>query len=67
MNILKLHYNCSYLFKILFIYLIKRKREREHEQGGEAEGEANSLLNREPDRGLHPRPLGSRPELKIDA
>ena len=40
-----------------FIYL----KEREHEQGrgAEREGEADSLLSREPDARLYPRILGS--------
>ena len=40
-------------------------REREHMGGvAEGEGEADSQLSREPDLGLHPRTLGSRPEPK---
>jgi len=34
-------------------------REREHKQGVGAEGEAVSLLSREPDVGLNPRTPGS--------
>jgi len=34
--------------------------------GGVGEGEAGFPLSREPDAGLHPRTLGSRPELKAD-
>lgn len=34
------------------------KREKDHEQGGWAEEEADSLLSRESDAGLHPRTLG---------
>jgi len=30
-----------------------------HKQGGDAEGEADSPLSREPDLGLNPRTLGS--------
>ena len=48
--------------KISFIYL------REHEQGGRAEGEgkAHSPLSREPNVGLDPRILRSRPRPKVD-
>ena len=44
----------SFFFKSLFIYLIKR----EQEQGGgaEGEGEADSLMSRDPDMGLDPGP-----------
>jgi len=35
--------------------------------GGGAEGEAESLRSREPDMGLDPRILGSRPKPKADA
>ena len=51
----------NFLKKILFIFL--RESEKEHEWGGEAkgdrEGEADSLLSREPDLCLHPGTLGS--------
>ena len=48
----------SLFLKILFIYLTEYKRAQ---AGGaaEGEGEAGSLLSREPDAGLHPRTLGS--------
>ena len=49
-------------FKKDFIYLFEREREREsmsREGGAEREGEADSLLSREPDVGLDPRTLGS--------
>jgi len=36
-------------------------------QRGRGEGEADSLLSKEPDRGLDPRTLRSSPELKADA
>ena len=45
------------------------ERERESAQAGEraeGEGEAESLLSREPNARLHPRTLGSLPELKAD-
>ena len=35
--------------------------------GAEGEGEADSLLSREPNIGLGPRTVRSRPELKADA
>ena len=45
----------------------EREREKEHTQEEqEAEGEAGSPLSREPNSGIHPRMLGSRPELKAD-
>ena len=44
--------------KILFIYLTKREH-KQGEQQAEGEGEAGSLLTREPDVGLEPRTLGS--------
>ena len=34
---------------------------------GEGEGEAGSLLSREPNAGLYPRTPGSRPEPEADA
>jgi len=43
-------------------------RERAHKQGErQAEGEADSMLSREPNAGLDPRTPGSRPELKAEA
>ena len=53
----------------LFIYLTERERQpgREGTQsGGVAEEEAGSKQSREPDVGLDPKALGSRPELKAD-
>ena len=54
-----------YLHKFLedFTYL----RERDHKQWGGVEGEADSLLSREPEMGLHPRTPGSSPGPKTDA
>ena len=47
----------------LFIYF----RESKHKWGGaEGEKEADSLLSREPNVGLHPETLRSCPELKAD-
>jgi len=50
-----------------FIYLTQRGERERAQAGGEAEGEAGSLLSKEPDVGLDPRTLGSRPEPKADA
>ena len=67
-----------YFFVVLFYFLIflllffKRfylfiERERAQAWGEvEGEGEADSLLSREPDTGLDPRTPGSRPEPKVD-
>jgi len=44
--------------------LAERERAQAEETG---EGEAVSPLSREPDAGLDPRTLGSRPEPKADA
>ena len=62
----------SVLFlKKYFVYL--RERERAHEQkreragtGVEGKGEADFLLNREPDAELDPRTPGSGPQQKAD-
>ena len=48
----------SFFLKILFSYLTE-KEHKQGEQKAEREGEADSLLSREPDAGLHPRVLGS--------
>jgi len=53
----------KFLFSLRF-YLFERKSThagaRQHEQRkGEAEGEADSPLSRQPDMGLNPRTLGS--------
>ena len=48
----------SFLKKIyLFIYLFERESERKHEKREGAEGEEDSLMNREPSTGLAPRTL----------
>ena len=52
----------KYIFKD-FIYLYERERQR-MEGGTEEEGQADSQLSVEPDKGLDPRTLRSRPELK---
>lgn len=44
-----------------------RESEREHKQEVGAEGEADSLLSREPDKGFTLRTPGSWPEPKEDA
>jgi len=60
---------CLTVFRIFFFssvfckilkrfYLFDTEREREHKQA-EREGEAGSLLSKEPDVGLSPRTLGS--------
>ena len=54
-----LHQSVDYNFLKRF-YLFKRERMRENTSGREeVEGEADSLLSREPDVGLDPRTLGS--------
>ena len=57
-----------------FMYLFEGERvcacKREQEEWGaaaEAEGDADSLLSREPNAGFYLRTLGSRPRLKADA
>ena len=52
-----------YIFKDSFIYLTQWEHKQREKQ---AEGEADSLLSREPDVGLDPRTLQSWPELKAD-
>ena len=50
----------KHLFFKDFIDLFVTERERAHKQGEwQAEGEAGSLLSREPDEGLDLRTLGS--------
>lgn len=52
-----------YLFFLINLIIC----ESEHKQGEQqAEGEAVSLLSKEPDTGLNARTLGSLPELKAD-
>ena len=47
-------------FKKYFIYLFDREsKHRQTEQQAEGEGEADSLLSREPNAGLDPRTPGS--------
>jgi len=63
----EIRYLCTFprsffFFKILFIHLTQKERERQRIQArgvAEGEGEADSLLSREPDVGLHPRTLKS--------
>ena len=52
------HMSCIsfYFLKILFIYLTDRDH-KQAERQAEREGEAGSLLSREPDVGLDPRTL----------
>ena len=57
-----------FIFKKDFIYLFVRESEhRQTEWQAEAEGEAGSLLRKEPDVGLDSRTPGSRPEPKAAA
>ena len=60
---------CFVLFlNILFIYLTEREREgTSRERQAERQREAVSLLSREPDVGLDPRTLRSRPGPKAEA
>ena len=54
--------------KILFIYLTERETVREGTQaGGVGEEEAGFPPNGEPDAGLDPTSLGSRPKPKAEA
>ena len=56
-----------YVLKILSIYFKESKSERVQARGtAEEEGEADSLLSSEPNVGLDPRTLGSRPQPKAD-
>ena len=48
-----------FFLKILFIYLREREGRRVQTSRGEADGEADSVLGREPDVGLDPRTLRS--------
>jgi len=58
----------DFFFKISFIYLRQTDRERAQAEGvAEAEREADSPLIREPNAGLDPKTLGSRPEPKAAA
>ena len=55
---------CFVLFlKIIYLFIYQRQWAQAEWQA-EAEGEAGSLLSKEPDVGLDPRTLGSWPELK---
>ena len=57
-------YSFLLLFGNLFIYLFDRNKAQ---TGVVGEGEASTLLSREPDAGLDPRTLGFWPEPKVDA
>ena len=62
----KTYPRCRFFSNIVFIW----HRESAHKQGEqqeEGEGEADSLLSREPNAGLDPMMLGSRPEQKAGA
>ena len=49
------------------MYSFERDRGSVHACTHKCQGEADSLLNRESDKGFDPRTLRSRPELKADA
>lgn len=54
-----------FFLKILLIYLREGEKERMSQGGGAAgKGEAGSPPSKEPNVGLDPSTLGSRPELK---
>ena len=57
---------CFFFFKY-FIYLTDRETGRGSISRAEGKGEAGFPLSREPDVGLHPRTLGSWPEMKAEA
>ena len=65
------HFDILYLFlkkKILFIYLIAIETASERGNTSRGSGRGRSRLQaEEPDVGLDPRTLGSRPEPKADA
>ena len=48
-----------FFLRLYLIYLLERVRERMNGGGPEGDGEADSLLSREPDVGLDPRTPGS--------
>ena len=57
-----------FFFKILFIHLTERETASKRGNTGRAGGRGRSRFPvEEPDVGLDPRTLGSRPELKADA
>ena len=60
--------NYYFFLKILFIYLreIETASERGNTSRGSGRGEAGFPLSKEPDSGLDPRIVGSRPDLKAD-
>ena len=51
------------LFKVVFIYLLMRDTQKERQRHRQRE---KQTPYGEPDAGLNPRSLGSRPELKAD-
>ena len=67
-EVVEVYFFLILLFKRILCFWERQranKQEREHEWrgGAEGEGEADSLLQREPKVGLHPETLGSWPEL----
>jgi len=54
----------SNIFLRFYLFICQRERESVRAQAG---GAAGLLLSREPDVGLDPRTLGSRPKPKADA
>ena len=56
-----------FFLKILFIHLTERETASERGNTSRGSGRGRSrLIAEEPDMGLGPRTLGSRPELKAD-
>jgi len=53
------HWMTAGVVSVCFLRFYLFEKKREHEQGGEAEGEADSPLSREPDAGLDSWVLGS--------
>ena len=53
------YFSIFFFKKDISIYLFEGDREHEQGLGAEGEGEADSLLSREPSVGLHPRTLSS--------
>ena len=67
-SLIKVISSADFFFKKDFVYLFDRQRSQVgREAGREREGEAGSLLSREPHAGLDHRTLGSWPELKAEA
>ena len=54
-------------FSKIYLFILEKREQVGGGTEGERESQAASLLSREPNKGLDPRTLGSRPELKADA